>query len=127
MTVLCLVGLDGAAAADVSLRALTFARGLAGAQEGQEAAWMWQKAGYDQPNATSMAAPDTGAASEAAAGGGGVAVVFGPADGVPGAELSAYGVADAEAVEAPPPSRDVAQGLARGPGGDPRGTVPPGR
>src|SRR5260370_21937863 len=79
MTVLCLVELDGAAAADVSLRALTFARGLAGAQEGQEAAWMWQKAGYDQPNATSMAAPDTGAASEAAAGGGGGARVVRPA------------------------------------------------
>ncbi len=113
MTVLCLVELDGAAAADVSLRALTFARGLAGAQEGQEAAWMWQKAGYDQPNATSMAAPDTGAASEAAAGGEVVAVVFGPADGVPVAELSAYGVADAYAIESPLLTGYVPQAWAR--------------
>src|SRR5258708_39622439 len=117
MTVLCLVGLDGAAAADVSLRALTFARGLAGAQEGQEAAWMWQKAGYDQPNATSMAAPDTGAASEAAAGGGGGAVVFGPGDGGPVGEPSAYGVGGAGAVEWPLLSGGVAQARGRAPGG----------
>jgi len=62
MTVLCLVERDGDGAADVSLRALTFARSLA----------------------------ESGA-------GGAAAVVFGP--GAP-AELSAYGVADAYAVEA---------------------------
>ena len=62
MTVLCLVERDGAGAADVSLRALTFARDLA----------------------------------ESAAGGV-AAAVFGP--GTP-AELPAYGVTDAYAVEA---------------------------
>src|SRR5260370_29558542 len=74
---------------------------------------MWQNAGYDQTNATSMAAPDTGAASEAAAGGEVVAVVFGPADCVPVAELSAYGVADAYAIEAPLLTGDVPQAWAR--------------
>ncbi len=64
MTVLCLVELDGATAADVSLRALTFARALAG---------------------------DGGVA----------AVVFAAADAAPVAELSAYGVDDAYAVESP--------------------------
>jgi electron transfer flavoprotein alpha subunit len=65
MTVLCLVERDGAAVADVSLRALTFARALADSSPGEVAA-----------------------------------VVFGPAASVPVDELSAYGVADAYAVEA---------------------------
>jgi electron transfer flavoprotein alpha subunit len=125
VTVLCLAELDGNAIADVSLRALTFARALTGsaalssasaapsisqtpaapatgAREGQEAAWMWQEAGYNRPNATSMAGPDPGpgggAASERTAV---AAVVFGAADAVPVAELSAYGVADTYAVESP--------------------------
>ncbi len=67
MTVLCLVELDGGGVADVSLRALTFARALAAESSS----------------------------------GGVAAVVFGPADAVPAAELSAYGVADAYAVESP--------------------------
>jgi electron transfer flavoprotein alpha subunit len=58
MTVLCLVERDGDGAADVSLRALTFARSLGEV----------------------------------------TAVVFGAAASVPGADLSAYGVADAYAV-----------------------------
>ena len=66
MTVLCLVELDGTAAADVSLRALTFARALVGGGAGRLAA-----------------------------------VVFGPDESVPVAEVSAYGVADAYAVESP--------------------------
>jgi electron transfer flavoprotein alpha subunit len=62
--VLCLVELDGTAVADVSLRALTFARSLA----------------------------NSGGCAVAA-------VVFGAADAAGVAELSAYGVADAYAVE----------------------------
>ncbi len=81
MTVLCLVERDGAGAADVSLRALTFARSLA-----DGSASMYGNAGYSPQNGTSM----TGAA----------AVVFGPASAVPLADLSAYGVADAYTVEA---------------------------
>jgi electron transfer flavoprotein alpha subunit len=65
MTVLCLVERDGGAIADVSLRALTFARALAESSSGGVAA-----------------------------------VVFGPAASVPVGELSAYGVADAYAVDA---------------------------
>jgi electron transfer flavoprotein alpha subunit len=82
VTVLCLVELDGTAGADVSLRALTFARALAG----------------------SAAAAHASAAAPAPAGdarSGVAAVVFGAADAVPVAELSAYGVADAYAVESP--------------------------
>jgi electron transfer flavoprotein alpha subunit len=68
VTVLCQVDVDtGGAAADVSLRALTFARALA----------------------------------EASSSSGVVAVVFGAAASVPVAELQAYGVADAYAVESP--------------------------
>jgi electron transfer flavoprotein alpha subunit len=168
VTVLCLVELDGTAAADVSLRALTFARALAEpvalpdasatpsasqapaapaaeAPEGQASPWMWQKAGYSEPSATSMPGPGTGeggppatggaAETDSAAGTGGAvgasagdsaiqadgvmasstgfggpasgqragvaAVVFGAADAVPVAELSAYGVTDAYGVESP--------------------------
>jgi electron transfer flavoprotein alpha subunit len=72
MTVLCLVELDGAAAADVSLRALTFARALA---EGT-----------------------TGAGAD---GGPVAAVVFGAVGAVPAAELPGFGVADAYAVDSP--------------------------
>jgi electron transfer flavoprotein alpha subunit len=64
MTVLCLIERDGDGVADVSLRALTFARALAGS------------------SATGVAA-----------------VVFGGAGSVPEADLAAYGVADAYAVE----------------------------
>jgi electron transfer flavoprotein alpha subunit len=77
VTVLCLVELDGTAAADVSLRALTLARALAGSGGAEAAA-----GGVD-------------AGSRLAA------VVFGPVESAPVAELSAYGVADAYAVESP--------------------------
>jgi electron transfer flavoprotein alpha subunit len=128
VTVLCLAELDGNAVADVSLRALTFARALAGtsatptptstasaapstpgtgAQEDRQPVWMWQEAGYSEPNATSTPGPDrgegvadvggTGAGERAAV----AAVVFGPADAVPAGELSDYGVADVYAVESP--------------------------
>jgi electron transfer flavoprotein alpha subunit len=92
VTVLCLAELDGDAVADVSLRALTFARALAGS--------------VATPAGTSMAGeagPGGGEGGVGAAGAGGrvAAVVFGRADGIPVAELSAYGVADAYAVESP--------------------------
>ena len=81
-TVLCLVEPDDGRVADVSLRALTFARSLAGP----------------------AARPDAPAAGRAAGGadsaGGVVAVVFGPGS-VPAGDLSAYGVADAYAVDSP--------------------------
>jgi electron transfer flavoprotein alpha subunit len=123
VTVLCLAELDGNAVADVSLRALTFARALAGpaanhatasaaspapsasttppkppAQD-EASAWMYQRSRPDEPDGTSMAGE--AGAGEAGAGSRVTAVVFGPADAVPVAELSAYGVADAYAVESP--------------------------
>ena len=106
MTVLCLVEQDGDRAADVSLRALTFARSLAAsvaspapsapsspateAQAADEAAGMYQTAGYGRPNGTSMAVGEAGAVA---------AVVFGGPERAPVTDLSAYGVADAYAVE----------------------------
>ncbi len=87
MTVLCLIEQEGGGAvADVSLRALTFARALA------------------DPSAS-------------AAGGGVVGVVFGHAASVPVAELSAYGVADAYAVESPQLTGYAPQAWARALGG----------
>jgi electron transfer flavoprotein alpha subunit len=77
MTVLCLIEPDNGGVADVSLRALTFARSLAGSA------------------------------------GGVVAVVFGAADAVPVGELSAYGVADAYAVESPQLGEYAPQAWAR--------------
>ena len=67
MTVLCLIELDADGPADASLRALTFATGLAGA----------------------------GPAGPAPV----AAVVFGPADQVPGDMLAAYGASSAHVVE----------------------------
>jgi len=106
MTVLCLVERDAGAAADVSLRALTFARSLAAstasaapsappspaaaAQRAGEPAWMYQKAGDSPPNGTFMAGGEDGAVA---------AVVFGGPAGAPVTDLSAYGVADAYAIE----------------------------
>jgi electron transfer flavoprotein alpha subunit len=140
VTVLCLAELDGNEVADVSLRALTFARALAGSvatpatasaasaapsasttppkppAQDDASAWMYQRSGPGEPNGTSMAgeagAGEAGAGEAGLGGGeGGVgpagagsrvaAVVFGPAAGVPVAELSAYGVADAYAFESP--------------------------
>ena len=85
MTVLCLVELDGDAVADVSLRALTFARSLAASAA--------SPAGGAGPRAGGA---DGGAGR---AGEGVTAVVFGEAGSVPVADLSAYGVAGACAVE----------------------------
>lgn len=83
MTVLCLVEREGDdGAADVSLRTLTFARALA------------------ESPAAPVASAATAQAGEGPAVCGVAAVVFGPATSVPIAELSAYGVADAYAVEA---------------------------
>jgi electron transfer flavoprotein alpha subunit len=130
MTVLCLAELDGNAVADVSLRALTFARTLAGSvtppspassaspvpsapktppkppPPDEASAWMYQKAPYGGPDSTSMAdltsaGGTEGGAGTAGAGGGVAAVVFGAADAVSVRELSAYGVADVHAVESP--------------------------
>jgi len=66
MSVLCLVELDAAGPTDSSLRALTFARGLAG---------------------------------PAAGGTGLIAVLFGPADRVPAAQLGRFGVTEAQVIE----------------------------
>jgi electron transfer flavoprotein alpha subunit len=94
MTVLCLVELDGAAVADVSLRALTFARALAGSAATGGAA--------DASAGGGAAETARAGADGTATGGSGVAaVVFGPADAAGAGELSAYGVADAYAVESP--------------------------
>jgi electron transfer flavoprotein alpha subunit len=106
MTVLCLVERDGDGVADVSLRALTFARSLAAptassapsapsapdteAQPGDGSASMYQKAGYSAPGGTFMAADGDAAVA---------AVVFGGPAEVPVTDLSGYGVTDAYAVE----------------------------
>ena len=66
MSVLCLVELDAAGPTDSSLRALTFARGLAGPAVG---------------------------------GPGLIAVLFGPADRVPAAQLGRFGVTEAQVIE----------------------------
>ena len=130
MTVLCLVEMDGTGAADVSLRALTFARALAGSvatpaptsaasaapppppappkppAQDDASAWMYQRAHPGAPNGTSTVGEGGPGGTEAGAGGDGAgrslaAVVFGPGESVPVAELSAYGVADAYPVQSP--------------------------
>jgi electron transfer flavoprotein alpha subunit len=154
MTVLCLVEQDrDGGVADVSLRALTFARSLAGSvalraassapfvaaapdipasarAPGPGESWLSQRGASDpyngattprgeraggtasaagvaegavgEPGAAAVAggSPAAGAASAVPAGVV-AAVVFGPAGSVPVAGLSAYGVADAYAVESP--------------------------
>jgi electron transfer flavoprotein alpha subunit len=132
MTVLCLIEPDGGGVADVSLRALTFARSLAGPaplhtassaplaaagpespaeapRSGREESWLHEKAPSGVPDgATTPPAHGAGTAEGAALEAGGtngagdiVAVVFGGAEAVPAADLSAYGVAEAYAVESP--------------------------
>ena len=96
MTVLCLIEqADDGGVADVSLRALTFARALAASSE----PWMYQKAASDPSNGTFT---DGGAGStdtDVAGGTGGVAaVVFGDACAAE-PKLSEYGAGDAFAVE----------------------------
>jgi electron transfer flavoprotein alpha subunit len=76
MTVLCLVELDADGAADASLRALTFAVRLAGASASPG----------ERPTGTPGPVPVA-------------AVLFGPADQVPGDTLAAYGAASAYVVE----------------------------
>jgi electron transfer flavoprotein alpha subunit len=106
MTVLCLIEQAGdGGVADVSLRALTFARNLAASapEPGQPESWMYEKAGSNPPNGTFTAEEGEGVAgatsTEVAGGAGGVAaVVFGDAAAAVPA-LSAYGVTDAYAVE----------------------------
>jgi electron transfer flavoprotein alpha subunit len=88
MTVLCLVELDGTGAADASLRALTFARGVAG-PGGRLAAVVFGGASALAGEARADGAP----ASEAPAGG--TPVSEAPA----GEALAAYGVTDAHVVE----------------------------
>jgi electron transfer flavoprotein alpha subunit len=154
MTVVCLVEQDGdGGIADVSLRALTFARPLADRaplpdaspaasasaapetsaptpSSGPRQSWLHQRMASAPFSGATMppgegASPGAGpagladgaagesGAAEAVAGssavgaasvvpaGAVVAVVFGPADSVPIGDLSAYGVADAYAVESP--------------------------
>jgi electron transfer flavoprotein alpha subunit len=116
MTVLCLIEqADDGGVADVSLRALTFARTLAASapEPGQSESWMYQRAASDPSNSTFMADDRGGGAGatptdvvDGAGGAGGVAdgvggvaaVVFGDA-AVPVSALSEYGVAGAYAVE----------------------------
>ena len=91
MTVLCLVELDADGPADASLRALTFAAGLA----------------RSAPAGSAPAGPASGAAASAGSDPGGspagpepvAAVLFGPADQAPRDALAAYGAASAHVVE----------------------------
>jgi electron transfer flavoprotein alpha subunit len=120
VTVLCLVETDRDGVADVSLRALTFARSLAAslvspapsapsspateAQVADEAAGMYQTAGYSRPNGTSMADGEGGMGDgeggmSSGEAGAVAAVMFGGLAAAPVTDLSAYGVADAYAVE----------------------------
>jgi electron transfer flavoprotein alpha subunit len=78
VTVLCLVEQDGGAVTDASLRALTFARSLAG---------------------EALPPPSAPPAAGAAAAGGLAAVLFGAAAGVPAGTLASYGVTGAHVVE----------------------------
>jgi electron transfer flavoprotein alpha subunit len=113
MTVLCLIEqADDGGVADVSLRALTFARALAASapEPGQAESWMYQRAAANPPNGTFTAgARGDGAEAtptDVADGAGGVAdgvdgvaaVVFGDAAAAVPA-LSEYGAGDAYAVE----------------------------
>src|ERR1700728_4179918 len=113
MTVLCLIEqADDGGVADVSLRALTFARALAASSE----PWMYQKAASDPSNG---AFTDGGAGptdTDMAGGAGGVAaVVFGDASAAE-PKLSEYGAGDADAGEltgyAPPAGARAPAGLA---------------
>ena len=93
MTVLCLVEqADDGGVADVSLRALTFARALA-------ESWMNQKTASDPSNGSFTDGGDHPTGADVAGGTGGVAaVVFGDAAAAE-PRLSEYGAGDAYAVE----------------------------
>ncbi len=94
MTVLCLVEPDGDAVADVSLRALTFARSLAASAASQAS-----PASASPASAEADGTAEGTGGTKAGGAGGVTAVVFGGAGSVPAADLSAYGVADACAVD----------------------------
>src|SRR5580700_11029806 len=93
MTVLCLIEqADDGGVADVSLRALTFARALA-------ESWMNQKTASDPSNGSFTDGGDHPTGADVAGGTGGVAaVVFGDAAAAE-PRLSEYGAGDAYAVE----------------------------
>ena len=96
MTVLCLIEqADDGGVADVSLRALTFARALAASSE----PWMYQKTASDPSNGTFTDGGAEPTDTDVAGGTGGVAaVVFGDASAAE-PKLSEYGAGDAYAVE----------------------------
>src|ERR1700733_9228899 len=96
MTVLCLIEqADDGGVADVSLRALTFARALAASSE----PWMYQKTAPDPANGSFTDGGDQPTGADVAGGTGGVAaVVFGDAAAAE-PTLSEYGAGDAYAVE----------------------------
>src|SRR5580704_2324864 len=93
MTVLCLIEqADDGGVADVSLRALTFARALA-------ESWMNQKTASDPSNGSFTDGGDQPTDADVAGGTGGVAaVVFGDAAAAE-PRLSEYGAGDAYTVE----------------------------
>src|SRR6185503_8946961 len=94
MTVLCLVEQDGAGVADASLRALTFASGLAGPGDADQG-------GVDR-GGTDPSGADLGGVSQAS--GRLAAVLFAGAEALAsetpaGQELAGYGVSDAYVIE----------------------------
>jgi electron transfer flavoprotein alpha subunit len=93
MTVLCLIEqADDGGVADVSLRALTFARSMA-------ESWLNQKTASDPSNGTFTDGGDQSTGADVAGGTGGMAaVVFGDAAAAE-PKLSEYGTGDAYAVE----------------------------
>ena len=98
MTVLCLIEQAGdGSVADVSLRALTFARTLAGSapEPGQSESWMYQKAAFDPSNGTFMAGERGGGAGARPTGvADGAGDSAGVADGVAGVAEGVAGVAE---------------------------------
>jgi hypothetical protein len=108
MTVLCLVERDGAGVADASLRALTFARGLAGRVTRTrvartKVAWTWGgpvTSGVDLGGADRRRGPRWRQPGQREAGGGPVRRAEALASETPaGQELAGYGVSDAYVIE----------------------------
>jgi electron transfer flavoprotein alpha subunit len=104
MTVLCLVERDGAGVADASLRALTFARGLAGPGDADPGGADQGSADLDGADldGTGPGGADLGGVSQA--GGRLAAVLFADAEALAseapaGQELAGYGVSDAYVIE----------------------------
>jgi electron transfer flavoprotein alpha subunit len=99
MTVLCLVERDGAGVADASLRALTFARGLAGPGDADP---VGADQGVVDLGGTDPSGADLGGVSQAS--GRLAAVLFAGAEALAsetpaGQELAGYGVSDAYVIE----------------------------